>query len=66
VRFGPGGCGIVAHAELHPHDFGADRYRLVDGVARRLAAAKDIDHVDRLQHLGGRERHPPCCSERPS
>jgi len=33
VGFGTGVRGVVAHAELHPHDFGADRDRLVDRIA---------------------------------
>src|SRR5215469_11890402 len=43
---------VVAHSELHPYDFGADRNRRIDHRPRRLGPTKNINHIDRLGHLG--------------
>src|SRR5579862_5119469 len=46
--------GPVDDPELQPNRLGADRDRLVDGAPGKRAAAKDIDHVDRLGDIGER------------
>src|SRR5438034_1349359 len=38
---------LIDDAELHPNRLGADEDRLVDGIAGRLRASKDVDDVDR-------------------
>src|SRR5580704_4038086 len=52
MGLGAGGGVIIADAELHPNDLGADGDRLIDYAACHFAPAKHIDHVDRLRHIG--------------
>jgi len=43
--FDAGGRDIVTYPELHRHDLGADRDRLVDDPAGRFGPAEGIDHI---------------------
>src|SRR3954452_12252135 len=52
LGFGARGGVIIADAELHPYDFGADGDRLVDDAARHVGPAEHVHHVDRLRHIG--------------
>ena len=45
---------VVADAELHPHDLGADRDRVVDDRRRVSCRTEDVDHVDRLGDVAQR------------
>ena len=45
---------IVANAQLHPHDFGADGDRVGDDAGRLLGRAKHVDHVDLVRDVAQR------------
>jgi hypothetical protein len=53
VRFGARRGGRIGDPELHPHHLGPDRDRLIDDGSGGLAAAEDVDHVDRAETGGG-------------
>jgi hypothetical protein len=44
--------GVSPHPELHPDHLDPFRDRRVDDLAGRGAAAKHVDHIDRLRDIG--------------
>ena len=57
--FDPGGLGsrgrrVVADAQLHPHDLGADRDRVGDDAGRFLGGAEHVHHVDLVRDVAER------------
>src|SRR6516164_3683640 len=44
-------CLVVADAELHPHDLGANCDRVFDDTRCLARRAKYVDHVDRLRNV---------------
>ena len=53
-RLGGGRRRVVADAELHPQDLGADRDRVVDDRRRLARGAEHVDHVDGLGDVAQR------------
>ena len=49
---------VVADAQLHPHDLGADRDRVGDDAGRFLGGAEHVHHVDLVRDVARATRRP--------